>query len=345
MGDLHSFDHRLAADWPPENWRDVTVLIAVSGGADSVALLRSLTRLRAALPGECPGRLIVAHFNHGFRGAESDADAQFVRDLAQTLGLKAVVGRRRGRTAQNVQRGPERSEDAARKLRYRFLADVAGQFGARYLVTAHTADDQSETVLMRVLRGTGLAGLSGIPRVRRLSTATTLLRPMLAITRAQVLDYLQDLGQAFRHDSSNSSGDYVRNRIRREFLPLARELYGNVDEALRRLAILASEANSVLTAEAIDLAEEALVTRHADSLTMKCRPLEAAPRYLAREALRWLWRQMGWPCQSMGQREWDLLATLIREPQSAGAKLSLTLPGNIQAKKQGELLTLTRPVR
>src|SRR5262245_53440501 len=148
---------KLTPAWPPERWRDVTALVAVSGGADSVALLRALLEIRTS--GD--GRLIVAHYNHRLRGAESDADQAFVESLASQLGLEMITG-----SAPTLLQA-DTAEATLRELRYSFLAQAANRAGARYIVTAHTADDQVETVLHNVLRGTGLAGLAGIPRVRQ----------------------------------------------------------------------------------------------------------------------------------------------------------------------------------
>src|SRR5262245_22639104 len=189
---MSAFLANLAAAWPPANWQDVTVLVAVSGGADSAALLRGLVEIRAA--GE--GRLIAAHFNHKLRGAESDADQAFVEQLGRELGVKVVAGRRAGE-------GGLATEESLREARYEFLTSISGVYGARYVATAHTADDQVETVLLNVLRGTGLAGLAGIPRIRQLAEATTLIRPLLDVTRADVLEFLAGLKQPFREDASN----------------------------------------------------------------------------------------------------------------------------------------------
>src|SRR5690242_11119578 len=131
---------KLAAAWPLVCWQDVTVLVAVSGGADSVALARGLQSLAGA-----EGRLILAHFNHRLRGAESDADEDFVRELATQLELRIVVGG--AATDLKAAGGGAGIEGAARQARYDFLATAAAQCGARYLATAHTADDQAETVL------------------------------------------------------------------------------------------------------------------------------------------------------------------------------------------------------
>src|SRR5262245_32292513 len=204
---------QLAAGWPPEAWRDVTILVAVSGGADSVALLHALAQLRTA--GE--GRLIVAHFNHRLRGAESDGDQAFVEELAARLGLAVVIGRRDGGTDE---RPDAADEESLRESRYAFLRLESGVHGARYVATAHTADDQVETVLLNILRGTGLAGLAGIPRVRPLAEATTLIRPLLGVSRGEILGYLASLDQPFREDASNRNLEYTRNRVRHELLPL-----------------------------------------------------------------------------------------------------------------------------
>ena len=175
MPALHPLETRLAEAWPPEDWQDVTVLVAVSGGADSVALLRAIVALKTA--GE--GRLVAAHLNHQLRPAEAEADQALVVELCRRLGVACEVGRVRLDLA-----GPEGRdglEAAARRARYQFLEATAARLGARFVVTAHTADDQAETILHRILRGTGIGGLSGMARARPLGPAT-LIRPLLAVS-------------------------------------------------------------------------------------------------------------------------------------------------------------------
>ena len=152
------------------------VLVAVSGGADSVALLTALVRLQKPVESV----LIVGHYNHRWRGEESDEDARFVRELAKQYGIGFELD-----CAPQTREKSTANEASAREARYRFLQQTAERRGARYLATAHTADDQAETVLHRVLRGTGIAGLAGIPRTRVLSPAVTLIRPLLAYRRAE----------------------------------------------------------------------------------------------------------------------------------------------------------------
>jgi tRNA(Ile)-lysidine synthase len=329
---------KLASDWPAETWQDVTVLVAVSGGADSVALARGLHELK--LSGE--GRLVIAHFNHRLRGAESDGDQAFVESLAAELGLAVVAGEReRGRGGEG-EKGC--SEESLRELRYEFLARAAEQAGARYVVSAHTADDQVETVLHNILRGTGLAGLAGIPRVRPLTASTTLIRPLLGVTRAEVLEYLSSLGQSYREDSSNQSTSYTRNRLRHELLPLlARDYNPHVREALLRLSQIAAEADAWQQEQVGRLAATA-VRNIAGGVEIDLHALQGGSEPAFRPLLMSVWRQQGWPLQDMTYDKWDQLRAFAQSPApTRGVLAPETYPGNIRAERQGGVLRLTRP--
>jgi tRNA(Ile)-lysidine synthase len=334
-----AFEHKLAAAWPPVQWQDMTLLVAVSGGADSVALLRGLAAIR--LPGA--GRIIVGHFNHGWRGAESDADEQFVRALAGRLGLSVKVGR--GATASlplpKVE-GTRLTEAAARQARYDFLESTAAGLGARYLVTAHTADDQAETILQRVLRGTGLLGLAGMRRARPLGPAVTLLRPLLEFRRAELVGYLKVHRQEFRQDSSNADQGFTRNRIRHELLPLVAEhYYPGVVQSLLRLGTLAAEAQEVIDHRTIELAERC-VTADDSRVRIDCSALGSQPRHLVREVILAAWRARGWPMAAMGFAEWELLARMtIEDNPPVSPKM---LPGEVHARREGPCLVLSRSV-
>ena len=173
------------------------VLLAVSGGADSVALLRG-TCLIAFEMRIAPQ---VVHVNHRLRGAESDADAEWVRELCHSRNVPCDV-----LTADVAKCSAERGvgiEEAARDARYKLLTSAAERIGAPVVLLAHTADDQAETVLHHILRGTGLAGLSGMPASRVLSESVRLVRPLLDVNRTEIERFLQSLGQDFRTDSSN----------------------------------------------------------------------------------------------------------------------------------------------
>lgn len=198
------------------------IAVGVSGGADSVALLRFLAALRPQFGWD----LVVCHIHHGLRGAEADRDECFVRALAEQLGLPCAVSRIDA--AALALRDHISVEEAGRMARYAFFAQTAGEGGR--IATAHTLDDSIETVLMNLVRGTGLRGLCGIPRIRG-----NIVRPLLDCTRAEVEDYLGALGQPYCTDSTNLTNDYTRNRIRHDILPRLCELNPNFPGAMARM--------------------------------------------------------------------------------------------------------------
>ena len=153
---LLPFERSLLSRWPMKRWCDVRCVLAVSGGADSVAMVRSLTRI---ITPEFRSNLVIGHVNHGWRGQQSEDDAEFVQNMAAEVGLEVDC---------LVPDDVLRTEEAARDQRYSLLTGLAKKRGARYVLMAHSRDDQIETVLDRILRGTGLVGLRGIPREREL---------------------------------------------------------------------------------------------------------------------------------------------------------------------------------
>lgn len=327
------FEAKLAAEWAPEQWAGLTLLVAVSGGADSVALFRGLVRLNET------GRnnIQVAHLNHLTRGKDSDGDAAFVESLCSDLGVDCHVGG--VDVAQLARQSSEGMEESARRARYEYLQLTAEQLGARYVVTAHTADDQVETILHRIVRGTGLAGLAGMPRARPLGPAVSLIRPMLAIRRSEVIEYLGELEQSYREDVTNRDLSFTRNRIRHTLLPtLASELNPNVDEALLRLGCLAAEAQRLIDSEAALLLERCVEPAPSGGILLRCEPLRDAVPYLVREMLIYLWSERGWPQQSMGFQQWEQLSAMA----VADGDSKKMFPAGVTVEKKGGQLTLTR---
>ena len=217
------------------------LVVGVSGGPDSTALLYCLYRLRKAWNLQ----LHVAHLNHDFRGEEADADAEFVAELALELDLPVTV-EKRDPIAYQRERGISSFEQGARELRYAFLAKVATGSGATAVAVAHTADDQAETVLLHILRGTGLQGLRGMTELAPWPwpldlSQLRLLRPLLEATKAETVAYCHSLGRSFRMDSGNALPRFTRNRVRQSLLPLLTEEYNpRIRESLVRLAHTAS---------------------------------------------------------------------------------------------------------
>jgi tRNA(Ile)-lysidine synthase len=317
-----AFLARLAESWPPADWREVRVLVAVSGGADSVALLRGLRELAA---GDA-SRLLVGHFHHGLR-PDADDDEQFVVELARQLGLACELGRADVRSLAGEQ--GDGLEAAARHARHEFLHAAAHRHGARFIATAHTADDQAETILHRILRGTGLAGLAGIPRTRAIDPGLVLIRPMLPVRRAEVLEYLRQLRQAYREDCSNSDLRFTRNRLRHELLPLlASEFNPQVREALLRLGQLAGEAHAVLGESVARGLSNIRTVIDPDTVEIDVGRASSLLRYALRELFVEIWKQQCWPLQAMGYDQWERLADMI----SKGQPSADVLPGNIEAR-------------
>ena len=315
------------AAWPPTVWSDVTCLAAVSGGPDSVALLRAMVRLR--LDGAA-GRIVVAHYNHRWRGSESDGDELFVTNLAASLELSCEVGRADERAT---------SEESARDQRYDFLLMTAHRVGARYVAVGHTADDQAETMLFRMLRGTGLSGLTGMPQTRPLSDATTLIRPLLSVRRAAVLDYLEQLQQPYRTDASNCDTRFARNRLRHETLPaLQGWSAGDIVDNLLQLGRQASEIVEPIQAEALRLLDRIGEERAEEVLLHLHRLSEPPQRAVLRELFVELWRRRKWPRGEMSSGRWERLAdaALGRTPADE------TFPGGVRMKTDGALLSLQR---
>lgn len=365
--------------WPPTEWSRWRVLVAVSGGADSVALLLALlelaadpdqrtdsdldlpvARLNAATrsPMAANGgagkdsdsswasrgiKLHVAHYNHRWRGAESDADERFVRDLCSRLAVPLVV--------EAAERGSEQasSEAQARTERYHFLARTAHRVGARYVVTAHTASDRVETLLHNLFRGTGIRGVCQPRRLRPLDEQLMLVRPLLNCTREDVEAYLAIRQQAYRSDSSNRELRYRRNYLRHDLLPTIRERYG---ESLESHLLEFSQHAEELQAFIERLAEQYLASLPtAPTLPPATERPPAAPLFafpvrnqlpaewpVVREALCRVWDRYGWPRQSMSSGHWESLRVLWEqapgdEVKGLGLSVLANLPGDIQVER------------
>jgi len=236
------------------------VVVAVSGGADSVCLLHLLARCQEKLD----IKLHVAHLNHQLRGAESEADARYVVDLADCLDVPCTMAER-DVAAYKAERGCS-TEEAARELRYDFLAEVADDVGASRVAIGHTRDDQVETILMHILRGAGTSGLRGLEpcspipcrsyQPSAISHQIMAIRPLLDVTREETMHYCREHHLEPRIDSSNLSLSFLRNRLRLELLPLLREYNPNVDQALLRLAEIARDDIAFIEQQALQLWDE-----------------------------------------------------------------------------------------
>jgi tRNA(Ile)-lysidine synthase len=250
------------------------LLVAVSGGPDSVALLSLLATLAPAWR----LTLTAIHFNYGLRGSESDGDEAFVASFCQARNISFIVRRPvliRRRKASSLQA-------LARWARYAAMKSVAHEIHADRIVTGHTANDQAETMLMWMLRGTGLTGLTGIPFIRE----DLVVRPLLQTTRQEVLDYLKQDNLSYRQDSSNMTGRYRRNRIRRELLPVMAHITPSIVRLLERQSDLL-RADEQYLEQVVDQLYRSLVKLDADGAQQfKGEDFAALPAALQRRLVR-----------------------------------------------------------
>ena len=320
-----------------------TVLCAVSGGADSVYLLHRLRRLQ----GMRRFTLAAAHFNHRLRGEESDRDARFVEEFtAKYCGpvkvelcypdgwhtlppVELFIGS--GDVAGEAKRRKAGLEETARDMRYAFLNGTADRIGADFIATAHNADDNAETLLLHLLRGCGLQGLTGIRPVQG-----RLVRPMLEVTRAQVEEYLRVYGIPHVEDSSNGSDEYLRNRLRHHVMPLLEELAPGFTERSRGVIARLREDEDELSRQGLALCDQALDIP--EGIAVPARVIAEAPRALAVRAVRLLLARLGGGDAGCTAAHLEAAAELCRGTDPSARA---DLPGGITVRRQYELLVLT----
>jgi len=258
-----------------------SALVAVSGGVDSSVLLHALHQLAPVLQLQ----LSVGHINHGLRGEASDADEEAVRRAAQQFDLPCFVRTACPKPLREGVSSLERPtlQEAAREVRYQALFAIAEEAGADVVVTAHTADDQAETVLLRLLRGTGPDGLAGIPPR---SADGRLVRPMLGISRAQILDYAEKSRIVWREDASNESEAYTRNRLRKHWIPSLREEFNPQLVAVLTNLAEAQRRDTEWIESRVDAEAERWIRREGEEIMLERRGWDGFPEALARRLAR-----------------------------------------------------------
>ena len=218
------------------------VVVAVSGGVDSVVMLDILANLSRAFKFE----LHIAHFDHGLRGTESEEDAKFVEELAIKYGIEFHLSK--GKVSEHAKKYKKSIEEAARILRYKFFERIVSSVKANFLATAHNSNDSVETFLMNLIRGAGLTGLSGIPAKRDFMRNCNLLRPIINLTKNEILEYAKLRNIKWREDSSNAENTFTRNRIRNQLIPyLQKEFNPNIINVIGRASSLVNYADSYIT--------------------------------------------------------------------------------------------------
>ena len=306
------------------------VLVAVSGGRDSVVLLRLLVLL---VP-EYGLRLTVGHFNHGLRGEEADGDADFVHQLARQMGVatafgkiaKGIYQRHRGRSV----------EEIAREERYRFLETTAASCEANRIATGHHRRDQAETVLIRLVRGCGLEGLRGIPPVRE----GRIIRPLLFATKHEIDDFLRQEGLPCREDSSNQNIRYLRNRIRQGLLPELEKRYNpRMEEGLARLAEIVRRDDDYLRSVAAEILQSLCVKSGMD-VYIPLAPFKKLHEALQARVVKALLEACSEAAGRVGHRHVEAVLSLCQRKATQRGRLNL--PCAITVTKEGEILRVRK---
>jgi tRNA(Ile)-lysidine synthase len=308
--------------------RGHTVLVAVSGGVDSMVLLHMLWQLRELLDLQ----LCVAHLNHQMRPNAAE-DARFVEATAHRLSIRCIS---RTTDVPTYQRQHKLSpEDAARRVRYAFLRATATQLGADRIAVGHTADDQAETVLLHLLRGSGLRGLSGMPPVHGL-----IVRPLMRVSRADIIDYVQAHRLRFRADPSNDQRQYTRNRIRLDLLPTLRQHYNpRLGQALCRTAQLLADDEAALQAMAHQYFLAARVAATPGSVLLQIDALTPLPLALRRRVLREALTEVMGDLQAVTAQH---IAAVLALLQSGAGSKRLGLPRGVVVERRYDVLLIHR---
>jgi len=302
------------------------VVISVSGGPDSVCLLSVLHALTA----ELNIALCIAHLDHMFRGKESEDEARFVANLAGKLGIPATIEhidvpaicRARGLSPQA----------GAREVRYAFLNRVAQAAGAARIATGHTATDQAETFLMRLLRGAGVAGLSAIPPSRG-----NIIRPLIESTRNEVLEYLRANGQTFVTDPSNTKPYYARNRIRLELMPVLSRFNPRIEKTLASAAGLLREEDEAIAAH-LETLLQCIITKDEDVITLARDKFNDLPLAFRRRIFRAVAAMVGLKPSGISLVQTDEALAFMATSQSGR---SLSLPSGLVLGREYDQLIMS----
>ena len=301
------------------------VLLCVSGGMDSMAMLDIFSSISSTPNGELNIKLAVCHLNHNLRGAESARDQGFVEKAALDLGLKFYT--------KTLNEGELKDggslQERAREARYAFFVEAATELGATRIALAHNKDDQAETVLMRIIKGSGLKGLSGMPAVRE-----PYIRPLIEVSRAEIEEYVKEHNVGFVEDSSNESTKYLRNQLRLDLIPLLEGDYNPmIKDALSSLSAMAETDYSFIENEARGLFESAKESESEGAVVFSREPLTSAHPALSARVFLMAVNALKGTSKEIYSAHVDSFLNLIQSSEPAA---SVDLPGGLKLRRDYE---------
>ena len=332
--------------WPADRWSGTTGVLAISGGADSVAMLRAFCELRERGCVVSHTQFALAHFNHQLRGEESDQDEAFVRSLADQLKLPVYIGNsvHPPEIDSSKLEIPRGNEALWRRDRNRFFRDVAQRTNANWIATGATADDQVETALHHLLRGSGPAGIAGVRSVRTIAPGLSLVHPLVETWKAQIVDYLNTLGQKYRSDSSNAALHFTRNRIRLELIPWLESFAGNPHLKQRLLVAtqLIRDEHTLVEQMAHEWLEKAPIEISSNGFQCPLNAIAATPWPILQAAFVELWHRLEWPLQDCTFRHWQRANELLKQAALSNHPKQLQFPSSIRWQCARKILRVTR---
>jgi len=301
------------------------ILVAVSGGPDSIALLQLLAGLGQ--------KLHVAHLNHMLRGRSSDKDAEFVKSFTRHLGIPLTI--KRIDVKKHLKKG-DSVESGARRMRYEFFIKTAKKNRCNKIATAHTLDDQAETVLMRFIRGTGLLGLTGILPERTID-GCQIIRPLLSVTKKEVLGFLRDNKIPYRKDTSNRSHKYTRNKIRLDLMPRLERYNPRLKRVLANMAENIGSDYNFIAEERKKLNK--LIRKQKGALRLSIPELQQLPVSMRKEAWKESLELLGSGMKKVGYLHWKSFQTLIT---LKGRQRTVEFPGKIKATRTKQYIIIKK---
>jgi len=316
------------------------LVVAVSGGPDSTALLHSLASHRK----EWGLDLHVAHLDHDFRGQEAHDDAAFVKNMAKQLNLEATIEQA---DSFEYQRNHSISsfEEASREVRYDFLGTVACKVEAQAVAVGHTADDQIETILMHIIRGSGLSGLEGMKELSKWGSPRNdaklpIFRPLLSVTKRDCRSYCEELGIPYRNDSSNSMNQFTRNKIRNVLIPLLETFNPAIRHSLLRLGYISSKTNEYIRSQAIE-AWDNVVTSHLNGVHIDKAGFIKLDIAIQHILIRMIYKDLTGTLRNLDRKHVIYIVDAIN--QSPGSQTSL--PNGLTCITQNDHLLLAKNVQ
>lgn len=307
-----------------------TVLAAVSGGPDSVFLVQALGRLKNKLKLK---KVAVCNLDHGLRGEESRADSAFAGKLAKEMGLEFI---HKSIDLKNIRHKGISTEEAAREERYKFFEEAAARSGASVIATGHTLDDQAETILMRLIKGSALKGIVGIAPVREFGSLKV-IRPLIEIEKSEIVNYLEGADIDYRIDRTNAEPVYFRNVVRSQILPFLEKYNPKLKRSLFNLAEHLREDFDFIE-QAKSKIKGGLSSSGAMRVEVRLKDIAVQPRALQKEILRDLLRDAGGEVKRLSFRHWKEMESLIRDKSSGN---SVDLPGGIRVTRLADKMVFS----